>query len=149
MLPYIRSSVIHNKQIMRYSVLILTLVLLSGSSYQMGRGYKYVMMIFEGSDWCPNCNRLEKNILNDSGFLNYLKSNRIELIKVDFPQRKKLDKQQTSDNEQLAKRYKFEGIFPTIVLSRTDTLVFEKFYYQNQTIGEFTALIQNKLHMLK
>lgn len=130
-------------------MLVVLMMLLPGFMDQASAGDKYVLLVFEGSDWCPGCIRLEKSVLNEPGFSAYLKSNNIRLVKVDFPQKKKLGRDQESENEKLARKYNFHGVFPTIMLSRTDTLVYEKIYYQNQTIKEFMDLIQDKLQNLK
>ena len=94
----------------------------------------YQLFIFEGSDWCTNCIRLEKNVLNDSAFNAFLKTNSIELIKVDFPQRKILSQEQESQNAAIAEKYQFGGAFPTLVLARKDTLLYKNLYYTNQPV---------------
>ena len=45
----------------------------------------------------------------------------------------------------MAGKYNFEGIFPTIIIARSDTLRFEKISYQNQSIKEIEAVILQKL----
>ncbi len=49
---------------------------------------KCILMVFSGSDWCTNCIRLEKNILQDTIFRNFIQSNLL-YMNIDFPQRKK------------------------------------------------------------
>jgi thiol-disulfide isomerase/thioredoxin len=109
---------------------------------------KYRLIIFEGSDWCPNCIRLHRNIVMNPSFIQYLEQKNIELIKIDFPQRKKLSAEQKLFNEQTAKKYHFEGVFPTIVISRSDTLSFDKIYYPNQSVDEIKLVIRNKMERL-
>ncbi|MEW4925066.1 thioredoxin fold domain-containing protein [Algibacter sp. 2305UL17-15] len=92
--------------------------------------HDYRLVVFEGSDWCVNCRRLEKNILSDTSFTAFLSANKIGLTRVDFPQRKKQDIQVKRNNEILTERYKFDGRFPTLILSRTDTLFYKRIYYQ-------------------
>lgn len=77
----------------------------------------YTLVVFEGSDWCSSCRKFDKNVLQDSMVVAFLEKNAIEVLKVDFPQRKKQDKKQVKLNEQIAQKYKFEGVFPTVVLA--------------------------------
>ena len=120
-----------------------------GFTNQIDKSEKYDLIIFEGSDWCVNCIRLERNILRDTAFIQYLNQKNIKLLKIDFPQRKKLSSEQQSYNEQIAGKYNFEGIFPTIIIARSDTLRFEKMSYQHQSVQEIEAVILQKLERIQ
>jgi thioredoxin-related protein len=134
---------------MKSSLITIVLLLNFGFISQIEVSERYHLIIFEGSDWCANCIRLEKNILNDTSFLQYLKYKNIKLMKIDFPQRKKLSNEQKLNNEQIAGKYDFKWVFPTVIISRSDTLFFEKIYYQNQSVKEIEAVIQHKLQILQ
>ena len=110
---------------------------------------KVLFLVFEGSDWCSNCMRLEKNVLSDARFVEFLESHGIDLQKVDFPQRRKLSKEQRKENEALAEKYDFQGSFPTLILSRSDTLLYEQMTYQNQSTEEMMSEIESKLQSLR
>jgi hypothetical protein len=110
---------------------------------------KYKLIIFEGSDWCPNCRRLEKNVLSDSLFLYKLKTISVKIEMIDFPQRKKLSKETRMYNGSMAEKYSFDGNYPTLVLTRTDTLSFQKITYTNQTVDEMLKLLQLKIDLMK
>ncbi len=84
------------------------------------------LIVFEGSDWCSSCRKFEKNILNDVSVIKFLQEEGITITKIDFPQRKKLTKEQKKINRHYSERYQFEGVFPTIILSRTDTLLYHE-----------------------
>ncbi len=86
----------------------------------------YKLFVFEGSDWCVNCLKLEKGVLSDALFKQYLKEHHIALEKVDFPQKLKQAKNVQKQNKELAKKYNFEGIFPTLVLVKSSTQEFLK-----------------------
>lgn len=75
------------------------------------------LLVFEGSDWCVNCIQFEKKVLKNKRFQTFLQENNILLIRVDFPQRKKLNEAKAAENGRLAKKYGFAGIFPTVILS--------------------------------
>lgn len=78
-----------------------------------------VVLVFSGSDWCQPCIRFEKQVLQDSVFLNYAAAH-LTVVKADFPQRKKLPPDQRLENERLAVQYNPDGKFPHIVLLRPD-----------------------------
>ena len=111
--------------------------------------FQYKLLVFEGSDWCANCHRLEKNILSDSLFINQLGKNSIEVERIDFPQRKKLSKNIQSYNRAIAEKYEFDGVFPTLLLIKKNDDSFQKIAYQNQSVEEFLKLIQSKLENSK
>jgi thiol:disulfide interchange protein len=45
---------------------------------------KLVLMDFTGSDWCPPCKLLHKNVLTSKEFVEFAKDNLV-LVVVDFP----------------------------------------------------------------
>ncbi len=105
----------------------------------------YTLIVFEGSDWCGNCRRLEKNILEDSVFQNYLSQKDIVIEKIDFPQRKQLPKAQESYNASVAEQYNFKGAFPTLVLVDH---VHSKFYtltYANESVDQMVSKLQEEI----
>jgi thioredoxin-related protein len=109
----------------------------------------YKLYVFEGSDWCTNCKRLDKNVLSQQDFQDFLRTQHIELVLVDFPQRKKLSKEQREINEKIAEKFAFEGIYPTLVVEKTEGLSYTRLTYQNESVGEFSQKLQNTLAQLK
>jgi thiol-disulfide isomerase/thioredoxin len=110
---------------------------------------KYQLVVFEGSDWCVNCRRLEKNVLSDSSFISFTIENKIEIEKVDFPQRKIQTKSEKNKNEEIAEKYQFDGSFPTLILARKDTLFYKKLNYNNQNLTQIKNEILNGLKQLQ
>ena len=84
---------------------------------------EYELVVFEGSDWCSSCRKFEKEILKDSAVISFLETNKIELVKVDFPQRKKLPEDEKIKNQELAEKYQFKGVFPSIILVTNDKFI--------------------------
>lgn len=75
---------------------------------------KMVLLDFTGSDWCPPCKALHKNVLTSKEFLEFAKDNLI-LVEVDFPRRKKLSAEQQKANTALSEKYDIQG-FPTLLV---------------------------------
>jgi thioredoxin-related protein len=75
---------------------------------------KLVLMDFTGSDWCPPCKELHKNVFTNKEFIDYAKKNLV-LVLVDFPIRTPLPADQQKANNDLAKRFKVKA-FPTVIV---------------------------------
>ena len=73
-----------------------------------------VFIDFTGSDWCGWCIRLDREVFSQKAFLKYAKRDLV-LLKLDFPQRKKLSEALQKQNQELAKKFGIRG-FPTIVI---------------------------------
>jgi thioredoxin-related protein len=74
-----------------------------------------VLLIFSGSDWCAPCIRFEKAVISSDAFQAYAKEHLV-ILKADFPQRKKLPKELSEQNQALAEKYNPQGLFPHVVL---------------------------------
>ncbi|NRA91498.1 MAG: thioredoxin family protein [Psychroserpens sp.] len=77
---------------------------------------KNIVIYFSGSDWCINCIKFKKNILNHTEVYQLLEDEFIYYV-ADFPQRTKLDKSVTIKNETLAEKLNPKGIFPLLVIA--------------------------------
>ena len=76
-----------------------------------------IIMVFQGSDWCAPCIKLNTEIWNSEEFKAYAK-NHFVMLKVDFPRKKAnaLDPAQQEKNNQLAEDYNKKGFFPFVVV---------------------------------
>ena len=133
----------------RLSFNVLVLFLIMPYSLYAENPLELKLIIFEGSDWCPNCIRLEKTVLKDSAFIDFMHQNNISVERIDFPQHKKLETNRRLYNNQMAEKYVFRGSFPTILLveSRLNKVI--EISYKNQNTGEFLRLIQSKIYSFK
>lgn len=110
---------------------------------------QYILLLFEGSDWCSSCRRFNKEILNEQKVISFLNKNNIEIKHIDFPQRAELSKEQEKVNREYAEKYGFQGVFPTIILAPVDT---KEFYTLNSTKispDEFISWLQGKITLDK
>ena len=81
---------------------------------QAAQENKRVLLNFAGSDWCPFCVRMDKEVLNQPAFKKFAARNLI-LVMLDFPRRKQLPPAEAEQNLKLQKKFDVEG-FPTYVL---------------------------------
>jgi thioredoxin-related protein len=77
---------------------------------------KAVLIVFQGSDWCGPCMKLEEKVWKDETF-NKQADKAYIMVQVDFPKsrKNKLSKEQSNRNEKVADKYKIEG-FPTVIV---------------------------------
>ena len=101
-----------------------------------------IILVFQGSDWCAPCIKLEKEIWNSEEFKIYAKDNFV-LLKADFPRRKKnkLSKEQQEKNNQLAEKYNKQGHFPYVVVLDSAGNVKGKTGYKKVTPQEYITIL--------
>ncbi|MBX7211475.1 MAG: thioredoxin family protein [Verrucomicrobiaceae bacterium] len=75
---------------------------------------KAVLLDFTGSDWCGFCMALDKEVFDSSKFRSWAKKNAV-LVKVDFPKNKRLSPKTKEQNDELKKKFPFNG-YPTITI---------------------------------
>ncbi len=83
---------------------------------------KSVLVEFTGSDWCPPCIAMRKNVFSKKEFVTAASKNYI-LVEIDFPNN---DKEVRKKNEPYALKYNVEG-FPTVILFNSEAKEFTRF----------------------
>ena len=83
---------------------------------------KDVILLFTGSDWCPPCKKLEKEVLAEKEFLDEI-SKQYVLIKLDFPKNSPQDPKLAEQNAEYSKKYGIDS-FPTLVLADSKLVPF-------------------------
>jgi protein disulfide-isomerase len=79
---------------------------------------KPLLIEFTGSDWCPPCILMKKEVFTSPEFQSYAAKNFI-LLEVDFPRGKEQARELAAQNMELAQKFGVEG-FPCIVLLGSD-----------------------------
>ena len=75
---------------------------------------RFMLINFTGSDWCPPCMQLKRDILSTEGFAAYAAENLV-LLELDFPRRTAQPEHLRAQNRQLSSKFNING-FPTLVL---------------------------------
>jgi len=83
---------------------------------------KYVLVQFTGSDWCPPCIMMHKQVFSKSSFTRPV-SNKFILVKLDMP---KSNKSLTLKNRKIMRDHKVTGV-PFILLFGDDGREFSRF----------------------
>lgn len=78
---------------------------------------KVIVLVFQGSDWCAPCIRLDREIWSTESFQEYAKANYV-MLQADFPRRKQnaLPEAIAEANAKLADEYNKNGVFPFVVV---------------------------------
>lgn len=80
-----------------------------------------VFVNFTGSDWCPWCEVLQRQVFSKSKWISWARRH-VYLVHIDFPSDKELVPEKYRDrNKELSRRYGIEG-YPTCLLLDPATL---------------------------
>jgi thioredoxin-related protein len=102
---------------------------------------KPVLVEFTGSDWCPPCIQMRKNVFSKSEFVDAA-SKKFILVELDFPNG---DKETKKKNEPYAEKYNIEG-FPTVILFDSKGKEFTRFFAsEHPTVEAFLKHLDTSL----
>jgi protein disulfide-isomerase len=80
---------------------------------------KFVLLFFHGSDWCPTCVEMQRQVFDTPAFAEYARQ-RLVLVDVDFPEKQKQNGDLRRANLALKAKFNLSpeaGVgFPTLVL---------------------------------
>lgn len=105
---------------------------------------KEIILVFQGSDWCAPCIKLDREIWSSDEFKDFSKEHYI-LVKADFPRRKKnqLESKQQEINNKLAEKYNPNGYFPLVVVMDKGGHVLGKTGYKKVTPKEYIEILNS------
>lgn len=105
-----------------------------------------IVLVFQGSDWCAPCIKLNKQVWSTVEFQKLAK-NHFVMLQVDFPRRKanKLTEAMQTQNNNLAELYNKHGYFPLVVVLDSKGKVLGKIGYEQLSPKAY----YNKLITLK
>lgn len=106
---------------------------------------KSIVLVFQGSDWCAPCIKLDKQIWSTQEFEAIAQSEFV-MLKADFPRRRKnaLANEQQTKNNKLAEIYNKKGFFPlVVVLDKEGKVLGETGYQKNTTPREYAELLSS------
>ena len=103
---------------------------------------KTIVLVFQGSDWCAPCIKLDREIWSTDEFKEYAKKHYV-MLQADFPRSKKnkLSKEQQEKNNKLAEKYNKNGYFPfVVVLDKNGKVLEETGYFKTTPQGYIEQL---------
>jgi len=105
---------------------------------------KPVLLVFQGSDWCIPCIRLEQQVLSTEQF-NAFARDRFLILKADFPQKKKIPATLVQQYEALAEIFNPEGRFPKLLLLGKDKQALHTFQQDYSAPGALIDELEKTL----
>jgi thioredoxin-related protein len=105
---------------------------------------KTIVLVFQGSDCCGPCIKLDRTIWSTEEFKAYAKDHYV-MLQADFPRRKKnaLSPDQTAANAKLADRYNKNGVFPFVVVLDEDGKTLGETGYKKVTPKEYIETLNS------
>ncbi len=97
-----------------------------------------ILLVFQGSDWCGPCIKLNKQVFATEEFQKLAKD-KFVMLQADFPRKKanKLTPELEAQNSKLAEAYNNQGYFPLVVVLDKNGKVLGKMGYENLTPSEY------------
>jgi thioredoxin-related protein len=106
-----------------------------------------IILVFQGSDWCAPCIKLDREVWSSEAFKTYAKKHYV-MLQADFPRKSKneLSGAQTKANAKLAEKYNKNGVFPFVVVLNNKGEVLGETSYKKTTpenyIKELNAFVK-------
>ena len=102
-----------------------------------GKSGQPVLVDFTGSDWCPGCIYLRKNIFDTDAFAKYAEDNNFMLVELDFPRTEgKMPPEQLKFHEELMRRYGI-SVFPSVLMMEGNGAPYAKIVGPSRTVEEY------------
>ncbi|MCM0684567.1 thioredoxin family protein [Akkermansia massiliensis] len=102
-----------------------------------GKSGQPVLVDFTGSDWCPGCIYLRKNIFDTDAFAKYAEDNNFVLVELDFPRMEgKMPPEQLKFHEELMRRYGI-SVFPSVLMMEGNGAPYVKIVGPSRTVEEY------------
>jgi thioredoxin-related protein len=95
---------------------------------------KHIVLVFQGSDWCAPCIKLDREIWTSDVFIDYANEHYV-MLKADFPRKKqnKLSEEQAEANAKLAETYNKRGFFPLVLVLNSKGSILGETGYKKTT----------------
>ena len=103
-----------------------------------------IILVFQGSDWCAPCIKLDREIWSSDEFKAYARDHFV-MVKADFPKKSKnaLSKEQEEHNQQLAEKYNTKGYFPYVVVLDGKGEVMGSTGYKKVSPSEYIKILES------
>ncbi len=113
---------------------------LAKAQAEAAKDHKLVMLLFTGSDWCPPCIKLEKDVFGSAEFATYAAKNLV-CVKSEYLKKTKQPEAVVKAHQALATKYNLEGYPTVIVFNAAGKKVGQMVGYNGGGLKEITALV--------
>jgi len=106
---------------------------------------KPVLLFFHGSDWCPPCIKMQKEVFYNMDFIDFA-SEKILFLNVDFPYKNKLSDNQLKHNNQLKKKFGLpdeftQGYPQVIIINQNAKVLYQEKGYNSEGTAKLIGVI--------
>ena len=103
-----------------------------------------IILVFQGSDWCAPCIKLDREVFQTETFQLYAKDHFV-MLEANFPRKKKnaLPKEQQEKNKALAEKYNPNGIFPFVVVLNSQGEVLGETGYMKTSPSQYISHLES------
>ncbi|WP_179008627.1 thioredoxin family protein [Winogradskyella forsetii] len=105
---------------------------------------KPIILVFQGSDWCAPCIKLDREVWSTETFKTYAAAHYV-MLQADFPRKKKnaLPDQQSKANAKLFETYNKNGFFPFVVVLNAKGEVLGEASYKKTTPEKYITTLNS------
>ena len=123
----------------------------SAATQQAVKEKKPVLLFFHGSDWCPPCIKMQKEVFASEDFISFAKS-RLIFVDVDFPYKNKLSEEQLTHNKSLKKKFGLpeevsQGYPQVVIIDPTGKVLYQEKGYTDEGPKKLKAKISSILEV--
>lgn len=104
---------------------------------------KPLFLLFEGSDWCSYCIKMNNQIIETPEFQQAL-ADKLVFVMLDFPKKDKQDEEIKKQNKRLLEEYGVKG-FPTVILVDPNLQKIAQMQYQQGGGALYAKKVQDAL----
>ncbi|MDD4818058.1 MAG: thioredoxin family protein [Victivallaceae bacterium] len=108
---------------------------------------KQIFALFTGSDWCPWCIKLNRELLSTAEFKAYAEKHYVLLL-VDFPRKGDQSEAVKKANRELSEKYDVSG-FPTVKILSADGKVLATSGYSRTSVGGYISSLEKAVSEAK
>jgi len=114
------------------------------ASQEASKTNRPIVLVFQGSDWCAPCKKLDREVFQTETFQLYAKDHFV-MLEADFPRKKKnaLPEEQQKKNNALAEKYNPQGIFPFVVILNSEGKVLGETGYMKSSASQYILHLES------
>lgn len=113
---------------------------------------KPVLIYFHGSDWCPGCIYMTKEVMTSPVFVDYV-SDKVLFLDIDFPYHTKLSTEQLAHNTKIKMLFNLpeaftQGFPQVVIVNEVGEVLYQEQGYRGEgpekLVGIIKSIISNK-----
>lgn len=114
---------------------------------------KAVLLFFHGSNWCPPCIKMQRDVFSDSSFIDFA-ATKLIFLDVDFPSKPPLTAAQLKHNQAVKKQFGLpddftQGYPQVIIIDASGNLLYQEKGYDGEGAGKLMDIIQSISQQIK